>query len=1021
MQIKSLLQHLFLALSMLLTSVIYSQTVDLCPEVPAGPFTSGQTITIPVIATGITDIIGLQLFLAFDEQDVSFSSGTSVEAAASDFNAVTPGEIRMVYTDPQVTGITYPDGTAFFTLTFTADTDIPFMNLNILATAGENALEAVGLDANTLPTTYCGEPINDGQAGNNFELTMCTSITDGPINAGDAITGQSIFWSGFNEVTSFTYLLQYNAALLQYNEWVAQVELGPGLTISEPNPGQILVSWVNDTPLSLVDGAGLITFNFSAIQTSPNPNLQLLVDEGNATVTFLDDVEGTYDFCDGSTFDPDNFVDFCPDNPAGPFTTDEIIEIPIRVNNFVGMVVTGLPLRFDANDFTYVDVQLDLPNDVAAISVETLPDGGLRTTLIDWDESGIVLADDDILFTVRLAANQDVDAVNLEIDPTVGDFYTSRDIEITQQQPVTACDLHYLGYILANVNVTVFQDEQNNCSGIPTGDPLLNWIVTFTNDVTNQEHSASVGEYGNAYLSLPVGNYTYEWHAPGNPELWDNCVPMPFEVTDTTNITEVDTATVGVLAECSEVAVTISSFNLRPCFENNTFVVDYYNQGTAVAEDAYIDVIIEQAFVPNSSTLPYTDLGGGTYRFELGDLAPNESGFFWIAGQIDCDYPVGASLCASATIYPYETDCSFDNPSFGGGELKVSAQCDGDSVRFLVENVGSGPTGEISLTIIEDVVIYMSTPIDLEFGESMPFSVPANGRTYRLETDLPEFAPYLSQGLDISEACGTLPGGGFSSGLVNGFSLLDGDLWLDRYCQQTSAAYDPNDKQAIPAGVGPDNDILPNQTMDYKIRFQNTGTDTAFTVVVRDTIDTSVLNINTLSSGSSSHPYRLNIEGNELIFTFENILLVDSLTNEAASHGFVHFSIAQQPDLADGTIIENIASIYFDFNDPIVTEPSRQTIDRNLLPSRTVNFQAQGAAIPVYPSPTNGLLNLDLSEHHQSAEVIIYDVFGRQLIQRNLAGGSRSQLDLTTLPSGRYAYRLLRSGQLIQTGVVVKE
>ena len=43
--------------------------------------------------------------------------------------------------------------------------------------------------------------------------------------------------------------------------------------------------------------------------------------------------------------------------------------------------------------------------------------------------------------------------------------------------------------------------------------------------------------------------------------------------------------------------------------------------------------------------------------------------------------------------------------------------------------------------------------------------------------------------------------------------------------------------------------------------------------------------------------------------------------NEAASHGFVSSgsSLCRSPP---GTVIENIANIYFDFNDPVITEPS---------------------------------------------------------------------------------------------------
>ncbi|MEO1450629.1 MAG: PKD domain-containing protein, partial [Bacteroidota bacterium] len=54
-------------------------------------------------------------------------------------------------------------------------------------------------------------------------------------------------------------------------------------------------------------------------------------------------------------------------------------------------------------------------------------------------------------------------------------------------------------------------------------------------------------------------------------------------------------------------------------------------------------------------------------------------------------------------------------------------------------------------------------------------------------------------------------------------------------------AYDPNDKQVSPAGEGGNGDEVLIENFDgnlrYTVRFQNTGTDTAFYVVIRDELD----------------------------------------------------------------------------------------------------------------------------------------------------------------------------------------
>ena len=107
---------------------------------------------------------------------------------------------------------------------------------------------------------------------------------------------------------------------------------------------------------------------------------------------------------------------------------------------------------------------------------------------------------------------------------------------------------------------------------------------------------------------------------------------------------------------------------------------------------------------------------------------------------------------------------------------------------------------------------------------------------------------------------------------------------------------------------------------DFQIRFQNTGTDTAFTIVVRDTLD-DISNPTTLQTIASSHNYTFSLEKNKIaVWTFNDILLPDSFRNELKSHGFVKFSIkTKTTPLSIGTLLKNKASIFFDYNEPVLT------------------------------------------------------------------------------------------------------
>jgi uncharacterized repeat protein (TIGR01451 family) len=68
-------------------------------------------------------------------------------------------------------------------------------------------------------------------------------------------------------------------------------------------------------------------------------------------------------------------------------------------------------------------------------------------------------------------------------------------------------------------------------------------------------------------------------------------------------------------------------------------------------------------------------------------------------------------------------------------------------------------------------------------------------------------------------------------------------------------SFDPNDKRGFPLGWQDQHLLERNQDIEYMIRFQNTGNDTAFLVVVRDTLPVATLDPGTLRPISASHDY----------------------------------------------------------------------------------------------------------------------------------------------------------------------
>jgi uncharacterized repeat protein (TIGR01451 family) len=146
----------------------------------------------------------------------------------------------------------------------------------------------------------------------------------------------------------------------------------------------------------------------------------------------------------------------------------------------------------------------------------------------------------------------------------------------------------------------------------------------------------------------------------------------------------------------------------------------------------------------------------------------------------------------------------------------------------------------------------------------------------------------------------------------------DADPFIDIDCRESTNSFDPNDKQGFPKGFC-DAFVSPSSEMEYTIRFQNTGSGTAYEVILLDTLPAG-LEPTSLRPGPSSHPYSFSLKaGGVAEFRFANINLPHQGADAEGSQGFVQFRIAQRPGNPDGTSIENRAAIYFDLNAPVIT------------------------------------------------------------------------------------------------------
>lgn len=662
-------------------------------------------------------------------------------------------------------------------------------------------------------------------------------------------------------------------------------------------------------------------------------------------------------------------------NNDGNVTTIDLIQIE--------QLITGVITEFNAPSWKFVDADYVFPN----------PDNPFENTPTD-------------VYTVN-TSNGDVTDADF-IGVKTGDLNLSA---------FGTLDLTECGSGCGTITGSVIYDMNNNCiADIPDSPEqfMQGWLVQATTGALS--YLGATDENGTYTIFAPPGDYTVTVLPPN--ALWTVCEnDAPATVADG-SLSTVEFR-VNSDGDCAMMSVDLGAPFLRRCFESSYFI-DYCNHGTITAEDAFVEVTFDSFLTVISTSVPWATQDGNTYTFELGDVAFNECGSIHVVLEVSCDAEFGQTHCSTAQIFP-DSICGPLPVLWDGSNVEISGQCTDDGVEFEVINTGDPMTNSVNYIVIEDDMIMMTgdnDPIQLETGGTRDFSLPANGSTWRIEVDQSPNHP-LNEILSAAiEGCGENGDGTFSLGFVTQFPQYTPSSAVDVDCEINIGAYDPNDKSAIPEGYAEEHFIKRNTDLEYRIRFQNTGTDTAFNIVIRDTLS-PWLDPLTVNPGVSSHDYRFSMEENNiLVFTFPNIMLPDSNINEPASHGFVKFNIAQQLDNPLGTVIENTAAIYFDFNDPIITNVAFHTIGENFLDiiSNTIPEPDQHFNIKLYPnlihaSATLQVEGLELGQ----GTFLLYDLQGR-LIRTEQFAGNTLEFYKNELSGGLYLFEIREEGRPLSTG-----
>jgi len=522
----------------------------------------------------------------------------------------------------------------------------------------------------------------------------------------------------------------------------------------------------------------------------------------------------------------------------------------------------------------------------------------------------------------------------------------------------------------------IFFDENNDCLPSLGEAGFGGWYLTATG--ANATYYGLTDADGNYSILTDSGSYTLQLISPNG--YWQPCAnSLPLVFTDLYDtLTNDFPLQIGIA--CPQLELDIATTALTPC-TSAIYEVKYCNNGTATASAAELSVTLDSALAFVASQIPSSGQSGLTWFFDLGDVGVGQGSGFFIEAFLDCDAGPGRTHLVTAEAMP-DAICLPPDPLWDGSNLTVQAVCEADSVRFTLENTGTGSMATpLYSIIVEDQIIGRALQLQLGAGEKKEVAHPVNGKTLRLEVPQTPGHPGESRPSVSIEACGN------STGFVTMFPQDDADVFRSIHARENGVSPAANLALAFPKGIDNQHFIKQNTDIEYLILFQNTGEDTASTVVIEDTLS-HLLDLTTLRQGAASHPYTMSVSnGGVLQFTFENLQLPPASVNDSASIGYVKFRVSQVPDAPCDSLIVNRSGISFDFGQPVAKPQYFHRIQKPEILSISdvslctgglyggVAFQSDTTFFETTPLPWADSLNFVMIDVGEFGATVVIDTF----------------------------------------------
>ncbi|HPI09285.1 MAG TPA: cohesin domain-containing protein, partial [Saprospiraceae bacterium] len=391
----------------------------------------GSTVTLQFKVTNFTNIASAQFPIKYDQTKLQFVSVNGFalpDLSAGNFNAIpAQGVVRFTwFPDPGVnpTGVTVPDGTTVFTISFSVlATGATTVNLS------PSVAPSIEVIRNGAPITVSyqagGSTITGGSGGGNPNPTAFQVVANTIYIPKDSIRCMPVTVNNMTNIISAQYAMHWNTAVLQYQNTKA-FDL-PYLTASDFNvpatpAGTLLLGWDDESLQGVtrangykiyevcfkgVGAAGtnsLVTFD--GVGIPPSSGSAEAYNTANQNVwTASSGVTDTL-FVTAPPL-PNTSLTFTVDKDSVPTGSQTCLDV--KVKNFTDIVAMQFGMTYDPTKLQFLMINtganpLGVQTGVSGPNFVATPTIAAGTIRFIWDDStapfGVTVPDNTSIFSV---------------------------------------------------------------------------------------------------------------------------------------------------------------------------------------------------------------------------------------------------------------------------------------------------------------------------------------------------------------------------------------------------------------------------------------------------------------------------------------------------------------------------------------------------------------------------------------------------------------------------------------------